>query len=74
MQLENRYLAIKRKDLEKHLNALEQHILYKLADKVAQERRKEGRREFFGLFIEDDWPEYQPTLAALSKRVDTENK
>ena len=69
---ENRYLVLKRKDIEKSLTPTEQKILMELANKVALDRIDEGRGGLRCVVVEEDWPEYEPTWDAIESRVTAE--
>lgn len=87
MELQERYIVIKYKDLcrpatsDHHssggelyikdaLTEREIAILFNLCKKITKSRLKRGKKEIEALVIEKDWPEYKPTLALLSARVD----
>lgn len=62
--LEDRYLVIKRSDLEKIPDHLRHEILY------AVQEADLPKREY--VVVEKDWPEYQPTIDAIAKRVESQ--
>ena len=66
---EDRYLVLKRKDIEKALNQEERQVLYLLSDKVACHRTFEGISFLKCVVIEHDWPEYEPTWKAIEART-----
>lgn len=72
MNLEPRYLVLKFKDVQKYLTKTETSILYEICAKIGIGRTGEDKASLRGIFIEKDWPEYEPTLELLSKRVDNE--
>jgi hypothetical protein len=70
MERQNRYIVVKRKDAEKHLTATERSILLALSAKVACGREFDGKNHLECVVVESDWPEYEPTWAAIERRVD----
>lgn len=69
MQLENRYIVLKLKDV-KALPAYGLNQLDVVCHEVDAVRGKRGTEPLECLVIEKDWPEYEPALAMLSARVD----
>ena len=67
---ENRYLVLKRKDIERSLTPTEQNILLQLTGKIYLDRMEEGRGGLRCVVVESDWPEYKPTWAAIQARVE----
>ena len=65
---ENRYLVLKRKDLKACLTATEISILDAIAAKV-DDYRTVCKAPFECVVVESDWPEYEPTWAAIEKRM-----
>jgi len=72
MNLENRYLVLKRSDIEKHISLEAQLTLGHVAQAIEHHRHDEGRKPLKCVVIESDWPEYESTLSALETRVDAE--
>jgi hypothetical protein len=70
MKRENRYLVIKRKDIHQHLSLNDQLILYNLAQRIEEGRKADGRAALECVVVESDWPEYEPTWAAIAAHVD----
>lgn len=70
MILEDRYLIIKRADMERYLSPESAAILIRMASLVAGGRQRDRRAPMQGLVIERDWPEYQISLDLLESRVD----
>ena len=74
MELEHRYLTIKLSDLklaETKTPGITEYVgnLLRIIEDV---RMRAGKPKLEGLVIENDWPEYEPTLKLLSDRVDAE--
>ena len=69
MKLEQRYIVLKVKDLEL-LNDERLELVRDAVHSVDQARTNAGKRPLEAVVIEKDWPEYEPTLALLSARVD----
>ena len=75
MEREDRYLVVKHKDAALYLTATERLILIAIAEKVESHRINRGKAPMQCVVVEHDWPEYEPTWAAIEKRVDeTPNK
>ena len=72
MELENRYLVLKRLDIEKHISLEAQLTLANVAQAIEHHRHDEGREPLKCVVIESDWPEYESTLSALETRVDAD--
>ncbi len=70
MELENRYIILKRKDIEQHLDEDEKITLSVLCESIDNGRRDHGKKSVEGLVIESDWPEFGSTLRKLATRVD----
>ena len=76
---EDRYLVIKRTDLQAALliatpaltNKIES-ALGELSSLVGLVRDGRGAGEFVSVVVESDWPEYEPTWTAIEKRMRTE--
>jgi len=69
MELENRYIVLKRTDVERYLNEDEKITLSTLCELVDDGRRDSGKNSIDTLVIESDWPEYGPALDALAERA-----
>lgn len=63
---EERYVVFKLADLG---NSLKGDEIRQLAREYAEQRRTKGKEPLRGLFIESDWPEYEPTWKAIEARV-----
>lgn len=70
MERENRYLVLKRKDIESCLTGTEKAILGAIASKVAMRRVDNGKGFLEVVVVESDWPEYEKTWQAIAARVD----
>ncbi|MGM8388902.1 hypothetical protein [Enterobacter hormaechei] len=72
---EDRYLVIKRADLEAAtaaglLSVGQIGILNKILCESSRIRSNRGARPLHGLFVESDWPEYDAVLKMISDRVE----
>lgn len=67
-QLEHRYIVFKLTDLVDD----EKLMLLRIGRKVASRRMVFGKPVLSGVYIESDWPEYQPTVDALLARASGE--
>lgn len=72
MELEQRYIIFKLSDIREldEDEAWVMNILDEVAETVAQVRQDASKPPLQAVVIEHDWPEYEPTLALLSARVD----
>jgi len=69
-KLESRYIVLKLKDADR-LSRRDQATLERICAKVRDIRTARGAmRDCMCLVVEKDWPEYEPTLAAILARVD----
>lgn len=66
---ERRYLVMKLKDLDACLTAEEMRILSIIATKCGGYRRAAGKPDLECVVVESDWPEFEPTLAAIEARM-----
>ena len=66
---EYRYLVIKVKDARKYLDAEDQHALEEIADRIERGRIADGKEALLCVVVEHDWPEYEPTWAAIEART-----
>lgn len=69
---ENRYVVLKGSDLQAMgLTESELEFLSDLCSKVDQHRRDAGKPDLQCVVVEKDWPEYEPTWAAIERRMNT---
>lgn len=73
MELEDRYIVLKRKDIEDYLTTNERDDLIHVVHQIDKARRTVGKNILEALVIEHDWPEYEPTKKLLEERISTEN-
>ena len=66
---EERYIVFKVSDLGSCLTAQEIDELAYLARVVNANRERRGQSPLEGVFVEKDWPEYEPTWKAIEARV-----
>jgi hypothetical protein len=67
---EDRYLVLKRSDIEKYLDDMDRLELNVFAEKIANGRMEDGRERLLKCaVVEHDWPEYEPTWKAIEERV-----
>ena len=66
---ENRYLVLKRKDIQAHLSDYEAEQLRQIAEKVHRGRIAQGKQALECVVVEKDWPEYESTWSAIELRV-----
>lgn len=68
---EDRYLVIKRSDLEK-LCIDDIEAVYEAAEIIAQDRARQGKLPLQCVVVESDWPEYEKVWAMIQERVEGE--
>jgi hypothetical protein len=66
---EHRYLVLKWRDVELYLAPEETETLLALSSKIHRVRQTEGKAPFNAVVVEQDWPEYEPTWAAIEARM-----
>lgn len=67
---ENRYLVLKRSDIDRALTIPDQTVLFRLAELIHTNRKVYGKRPFACAVVESDWPEYEPTWGAIQRRME----
>lgn len=72
MKREKRYLVFKLSDIKQYFDFSDQAVLSALACHIDDRRNADGRPDLEALVVESDWPEYEPTWAAIEARVDEE--
>lgn len=70
MKRGNRYLIFKRSDIRAHLNGVDIAHLIRISQALAEGRKVAGKPELVAVVVESDWPEFEPTWAAIERRVD----
>ena len=65
---ENRYIVLKRKDVDGLPYAVQRELL-KFVDKVEGVRTMSGRPPLSCIVVESDWPEYEPVWEMIERRV-----
>jgi hypothetical protein len=70
MKREHRYLVVKIKDMARYMSESEAIAFLALATKIDVGRARDGKGPVECVCVESDWPEYEPTWAAIEKRVD----
>lgn len=69
----HRYWVLKMTDMLASLSPEEMDTLIQLTDKVDLYRGNAGKPPLMCVVVESDWPEYEPTWAAIESRM-TANK
>jgi hypothetical protein len=69
MERETRYTVLKISDIDGALSTVEKEVLVILEEKIDTFRRVRGKQPLKCVVVEHDWPEYEPTWAAIEKRV-----
>mgnify|MGYP007117119966 CR=1 FL=1 len=73
MELEDRYIVIKRKDFDNYLTQDERDEVTHAITQIDKARRTAGKRLISAVVVEDDWPEYEPTVKLIEERLTLEN-
>ena len=68
-RFESRYLVLKHADVKQYLTRDQREAMEDLTDIVVLGRVAEGKGVTEGIFIANDWPEYQSASAALYNRI-----
>ena len=71
---EPRYLVIKIKDAVKYLSEAQCFALTTLAARVEKGRSGDGKPALDSVVVERDWPEFEPTWAAIEARMKSSNR
>jgi hypothetical protein len=66
---EPRYLVMKFKDIDAYLSPGETETLLALSKKIHCGRHNDGKVPFCSAVVEQDWPEFEPTWAAIEARM-----
>ncbi|EMU9331752.1 hypothetical protein AAA806_002016 [Vibrio cholerae] len=66
---EDRYLVLKRSDIETGLSEGQKDILLAIADIVGFERRRLGKTPLECVVVESDWPNYEETWSQIKSVV-----
>ena len=66
---EDRYVVLKIKDLREHMPQLMINHLMTIVEEVEARRRSAGKLPLECVVVESDWPEYEPTRAAIEARI-----
>jgi len=69
---EDRYIVIKRADVDRYLSGMEKSQLIGLCHEVAQSREREGKPNKCFVVVADDWPEYDLVWSMIEARVNDE--
>lgn len=70
MKREDRYLVLKRADIERYLNPTAKKTLYEIAETIAGARRGQRREDLQCVVVESDWPEYEHVWELIRLRVE----
>lgn len=68
-QREHRYYVAKVSDVKKYLTDCERSILAALLGKLTAGRVQDDKDPLICAVVERDWPEYEPTWAAIETRM-----
>lgn len=74
MKREERYIVLKLTDVSAALTDVDAKALKAICDKVTEHRIRRGAAMMDCVVVEHDWPEYEPTWAAIERRVDALNE
>ncbi len=70
MKREYRYIIIKVKDAKEYLSESDGEQLDRILNRIDKGRARDGKLPLDCVVVEHDWPEYEPTWAAIAARVD----
>lgn len=70
MKREHRYIVIKLTDARMALNEAEKLALDTICKQVEHYRAFANKKPLDCVVVESDWPEFEPTWAAIEQRVD----
>jgi len=73
MERENRYLVLKKHDLDMALSVVDPEVkrgFERVVEAVEILRKFREAQPLDCVVVESDWPEYEPTWQAIEKRVD----
>lgn len=68
-QREPRYVVLKIKDILAYLTPAQIRQLDKIGETIAANRAFHGKPPFNAVVVEQDWPEFEPTWAAIEARM-----
>lgn len=66
---EYKYMVLKATDIEGALNDEQKRLLDYLGSLITKHRTEKGKAPMECVVVEHDWPEYEPTWAAIEARV-----
>lgn len=66
---EPRYIIFKIKDLERYFSAVKREAIADFGEQIARLRRMDGKAPLNAVVVEQDWPEFEPTWAAIEARM-----
>lgn len=69
---EQRYFVLKLKDMRDALSDEQRNTLYDLWRRVEGYRVARSKPPLECVVVEKDWPEYEPTWAAIAARMDSQ--
>lgn len=66
---EHRYVVLKINDIAAYLNTAQIDTLQEIGEAIAAGRAAVGKPPFNAVVVERDWPEFEPTWAAIEARM-----
>lgn len=66
---ERRYIVLKISDAEQALSNDDWTDLERIQDRIDFLRKQRGKGDLLSVVVESDWPEYEPTWAAIESRM-----
>jgi len=66
---EPRYIVFKINDIHNYLDKWQIRDLINLGTRIAEARERDGKPPFNAVVVEQDWPEFEPTWAAIEERM-----
>jgi len=66
---EPRYVVLKIKDMHSYLSPSQIEAVQTAGETIAVGRSLQGKPPFNAVVVEQDWPEFEPTWAAIEARM-----
>lgn len=70
---EPRYVVFKITDIQKYITPAGIEFLQGIGESIAEGRKRDGKPPFNAVVVEQDWPEFEPTWAAIEARMTGHN-
>ena len=67
---ENRYLVLKRSDVDRALTLSDKTILSRLVELISANRKVYNKAPLYCVVVESDWPEFEPVWRMIQERME----